>query len=59
MKIETNQLVTVKNYALQEGVTPSYIYKLVKDGKMTFYVIDGVLFVDMNKYPTIPVVNRR
>lgn len=59
MKIETDNLMTVKNYAEREGVTASYIYKLVKEGKMNFLMIDNVKFVEVNKYPTIPVVNRR
>lgn len=59
MKVDSATLMTVKNYALQERVTPSYIYKLVKEGKMNFFTIDGVLFVDINKYPSLPVINRR
>jgi hypothetical protein len=34
MKIETDNLVTVKNFAALEKVTTSYIYKLVKAGRM-------------------------
>lgn len=52
-------LKTVKNFAVGEGVTPSYIYKLVKEGKMQLVLIDGVKFVDTSKYNSIPVVNRR
>lgn len=52
-------LKTVKNFALGESVTPSYIYKLVKEGKMQLVLIDGVKFVDTDKYKTIPVLNRR
>lgn len=59
MKVEINSLQTVKNYARGEGVTPSYIYKLVKDGKMNFLMIDKVKFVEISKYPTLPVTNRR
>ena len=59
MKVDSSNLMTVKNYALQERVTPSYIYKLVKEGKMNFLSVDGVLFVEFNKYPSLPVINRR
>ena len=59
MRSEFKWLKTVKNYALGESITPSYIYKLVKEGKMQLIMIDGVKFVDSSKYPTIPVVNRR
>jgi len=52
-------LKTVKNFAIGEGVTPSYIYKLVKEGKMTLVLIDGVKFVNTKDYQTIPVANRR
>ena len=59
MKIEITNLQTIKNYAKSEGVTPSYIYKLIKEGKMESFQIDGVQFIETNKFPTLPVVNRR
>jgi len=59
MKIETTNLMSVKNYAVREGVTASYIYKLEKEGRMELFLIDGVKFVDITKYPSLPVANRR
>jgi hypothetical protein len=59
MKVDISRLLTVKNYAKSEGVTPSYIYKLNKEGKMGLCTIDGVKFVEVAKYPTLPVTNRR
>jgi hypothetical protein len=59
MKVEINNLMTIKNFALQNGVTPSYIYKLIKEGKMSSFEIDGVQFIQVDKFPSIPVVNRR
>jgi hypothetical protein len=59
MSKEFRWLKTVKNFALGENVTASYIYKLVKEGKMNLIMIDGVKFVDVKQYPTIPVTNRR
>lgn len=59
MKVNIGILKTIKNYALNNNVTPSYIYKLVKEGKMNFIEIDTVKFVDISKYPSIPVMNRR
>lgn len=59
VKVEINNLMTIKNYALKEGVTPSYIYKLIKEGKMNAFEIDGVQFIQTDKFPYIPVVNRR
>jgi hypothetical protein len=59
MQASIKWLKTIKNYALGEGVTPSYIYKLVKEKKMELIMIDGVKFVDTQKFPSIPVINRR
>jgi hypothetical protein len=52
-------LKTVKNFAVNHNVTPAYIYKLVKEGKMSLVLIDDVRFVDTSIYKTIPVTNRR
>ena len=52
-------LKTVKNYAQGFGLTASYIYKLEKENRMSLVIIDGVKFVDVKKYPSIPVANRR
>lgn len=59
MALNLKVLKTIKNYAVGEGVTPSYIYKLVKEGKMRLIMIDGMKFVDVSAYPTIPITNRR
>ena len=59
MKVEINNLMSVKNYAEREGVTASYIYKLEKQGRMELFQIDGVKFVEINKYQSLPVANRR
>lgn len=59
MQLNLKKLMTIKNFALKEGVTPSYIYKLSNGGKMEIILIDGVKFVDTAKYSTIPVINRR
>lgn len=52
-------LKTVKNFAVSFSVTPAYIYKLVKEGRMELVLIDGIRFVDTSVYKTIPVTNRR
>jgi len=54
MKIEITYLLTIKNYATMHGITPSYIYKMIKEGKMNAVIIDGVQFIDTKSYPTIP-----
>ena len=53
MKIETNNLKTIRNYALSMNVTASYIYKRIKEGKMKAVVIDSVQFIDTVVYPTL------
>ncbi len=59
MKVEVDNLITIKNYALKENVTTSYIYKLIKEHKMSSFVIDGMQFIQVDKYPVIPVLARR
>lgn len=54
MKVETQELQTIKNYATKTGVTPSYIYKLEKEKKIQVVKIDGVKFIDIKKNPVIP-----
>ena len=59
MKIDISQLMTIKNYALKERVTASYIYKLIKEGKMQPVEINEVQFINVRDFPSIPVLNRR
>jgi hypothetical protein len=54
MKVDTNNLQTIKNYATERMVTPSYIYKLIKENKMQAVVIDGVQFIDTVEYSKLP-----
>lgn len=51
--------MTIKNYADKARVTTSYIYKLIKEGKMDSFQIDGIQFIQIDKFPSIPVLNRR
>lgn len=39
------ELVKVSTYAKMIGVTPVYVYKLIKDKKVKTKVIDGVVFI--------------
>jgi len=59
MKKDISKLMTVKNYSNREGVTAAYIYKLIKEGKMDCFIIDGVQFIETDRFPTIPAVRRR
>lgn len=54
MKIESTNLKTINSFALQNKVTASYIYKLIKEGKMKPVIIDDVQFIDMSVYSTLP-----
>ena len=58
MKMEISKLMTIKNYALKENVTTSYIYKLIKDGRMSSFQIDGMQFIQVDRFPSIPVMPR-
>jgi hypothetical protein len=53
-QIEIQYLQTIKNYAVLNAVTPSYIYKLAKEKKMQIVNIDGVQFVNTKQYPVLP-----
>ena len=52
--MKNDALRTIKNYAKKLDVTPAYIYKLIKENRMVAVIIDGVFFIDTNKYPSIP-----
>lgn len=58
-KINIQNLLTIKNYALGQGVTPAYIYKLIKANRMEAFIINDVYFIETDKFPSIPVPNRR
>ncbi|MDQ2720319.1 MAG: hypothetical protein M3Z26_11255 [Bacteroidota bacterium] len=44
---------------MKEKVTPAYIYKLIKEGKMQPVTVNDVQFINVKDYNTIPVLNRR
>lgn len=49
MKIEIDNLRTIKNYANSKGWTTSYIYKMIKENKIMPVIIDGVKYIDITK----------
>ena len=59
MKVDISNLLTIKNFAKRMDVTPAYIYKLIKQGRMEAVSINDVQFININSYPDIPVMNRR
>lgn len=52
---QLNKLKTVKTFAMANKVTTSYIYKLIKEGKMSAVIIDGVNFIDTLIYPKLNI----
>lgn len=53
MKVETNYLKTIKNYAVANKVTTTHIYNLVKSGEIEAVYIDGIQFIDTSVYPKV------
>ena len=40
---------TINNFAKMYGVTTSYVYKLIKQGRIRATKIDGINFIDITK----------
>lgn len=57
--VDLNALKTIKNFAIGEGVTTAYIYKLITNNVMDCFTIDGVQFINTNEFPTIPASVKR
>jgi len=53
MKIDTDNLLSINSFAKAEGVTPSYIYKLIGAGFIVPDEIDGSKFIDKTVYKNI------
>lgn len=43
-----SNLVTIRTFALWKGCTESYIYRLIREGKMKAVEIDGVKFLSLS-----------
>lgn len=52
-QLDISKLRTIKNYAVKNNVTPTYIYKLIKEGKLKVVMIDNVQFIDSLEYPSL------
>ena len=46
-------LLTINNFAKKHNVTTSYIYKLITLKRIEPIEIDGMKFIDINKYKDI------
>jgi hypothetical protein len=47
LKIDRTKLRTVKNYAKDQGLERQRVYYLIRTGKLTTEVIDGVTFIKL------------
>ena len=52
VEVDTDNLVTVKSFAKLCDVSTAFIYKLQNVGEIKFVDVDGVHFVDKEKYKT-------
>ena len=50
MKQETENLLKVSSYAREMGISSTWVYKLAKAKKIEIITIDGVQFIDSEKY---------
>lgn len=48
--MENGNLLTIKNFAKQEGVTTQYIYILMGKGEIEPTMVDDRKFIDISKY---------
>lgn len=54
MIITPENLRTISNYAKMQNVTYSYIFKLIKKGKLSFVDVCGKKFIDISVFPKLP-----
>jgi hypothetical protein len=45
MRIDSNKLKTVSNFAEEKGFTRQHVYRLIKSGDLNSIEIDGVHFI--------------
>ena len=45
MQINTEQLITVTNFANLKGITRQHVYRLIESGDINAIAIDGISFV--------------
>lgn len=49
MRIDTEKLLTVRNFAKEYGVSRQRLYKKIEEGRLSIIEIDGVKFLNKNK----------
>lgn len=45
MQVNTEQLITVTNFATRKGITRQHVYRLIESGDINAIMIDGISFV--------------
>lgn len=45
MTIQTDKLLTARNFGLRSGVSRQRIYQLIEAGRLDTIIIDGVTFI--------------
>ena len=45
MKVNTKDLITIKNYAQSKNLSTTAIYRKVFEGKLNYVKIDGIKFI--------------
>lgn len=56
---EDKVLIRLKTYAMMSGITYNGVKKRIALGKLKAENIDGVLFIDISKYPVLSSVRIR
>lgn len=49
MQVDTEQLITVTNFATRKGITRQHVYRLIEAGDINAITIDGINFVLLNE----------
>jgi predicted DNA-binding transcriptional regulator AlpA len=49
MRIDTDKLLTVRNFAAEIGISRQRLYKVIDAGRISIIEIDGIKFVHKNK----------
>ena len=48
-RIEVDKLITPANYGIKRGIDRKVVYYLIKEDKLDFTEIDGVMFIVMTE----------
>ncbi len=49
MRIDSNKLKTVSNFAKEKGFTRQHVYRLIKNNEINSIEIDGIKFIILDK----------